>query len=162
MFGFTLIWYQQTRFVPPKFPDSGMIQTIVDDSDTKQVIPDMESMIGIRIAGAPNNNGTIKVAIHANVESFLSEDQSLISQSIPLKNGESIWLLQADSLPEMFAVAAYHDENDDQELTMNRFGIPSERFGFSREARGIAGPPRFQDAVIQRPEPGSLIYIFLR
>ena len=160
--GFAIIWYQQTRFVPPRFPESQMIQLIDQGTDPETVIQNGETTIGIRIAGAPNDNGTIKVAIHGNVDSFQSENQAFISQSLPLKNGEAVWLLQVDQLPDQFVVAAYHDENNDQELTMNRFGIPSERFGFSREARGIAGPPQFQDAVIERPAPGSLIYVFLR
>ena len=81
---------------------------------------------------------------------------------LPIQNGESLWLVPVDALPQEFAVAAYHDENSDQELTLNRFGIPTERYGFSREARGLTGPPRFEDAVITRPEAGGLIFVFLR
>jgi len=161
-FGFATIWYQQTRFVPPRFPEAGMIQVIENLENDGQAALETEMMIAIRIAGAPNNQGTCKVAIHANVSTFNSEDQSLLSQSLPIQNGESLWLVPVDALPQEFAVAAYHDENSDQELTLNRFGIPTERYGFSREARGLTGPPRFEDAVITRPEAGGLIFVFLR
>ena len=160
--GFLVIWYQQTRFVPPRFPDGEMIQNIDQLQENGQAILEQENMIAIRIAGAPNNRGSIKVAIHANPTTFNSGDQALISQSLELQDGEGLWLLPVDNLPNQFAVAAYHDENNDQQLTLNRFGIPSERYGFSREARGLTGPPNFLDAVIERPEPGGLLFVFLR
>lgn len=161
-FGFLVIWYQQTRFVPPRFPDGEMIQNIEQLQEDGQAILQQENMIAIRIAGAPNNRGSIKVAIHANATTFNSGDQSLISQSLELQDGEGLWLVPIENLPNQFAVAAYHDENNDQQLTLNRFGIPTERYGFSREARGLTGPPNFLDAVIERPEPGGLLFVFLR
>lgn len=160
--GFLVIWYQQTRFVPPRFPDGEMIQNIEQLQENGQAILEQENMIAIRIAGAPNNRGSIKVAIHANPTTFNSGDQSLISQSLELQDGEGLWLVPIENLPNQFAVAAYHDENNDQQLTLNRFGIPTERYGFSREARGLTGPPNFLDAVIERPEPGGLLFVFLR
>lgn len=160
--GFILIWYQQTRFVPPRFPESEMIQTVEEITEDGQITLEAQGMIAVRIAGAPNDQGSLKAAIHANPLTFRSEDQALISQSLPIKDGESIWLLPVDRLPPQFAVAAYHDENDDQELTLNRFGIPTERYGFSREARGLAGPPKFEEAVINRPAAGDQIFVFLR
>lgn len=160
--GFILIWYQQTRFMPPRFPESEMIQTGEEIIEDGQITLEAQGMIAVRIAGAPNDQGSLKAAIHANPLTFRSEDQALISQSLPIKDGESIWLLPVDRLPPQFAVAAYHDENDDQQLTLNRFGIPTERYGFSREARGLAGPPKFEEAVINRPPAGDQIFVFLR
>ena len=45
-----------------------------------------------------------------------------------------------------YAVAVYHDENNNGKLDSNRLGLPVERYGFSRDARGIMGPPSFADA----------------
>ncbi len=161
-FGFLVIWYQQTRFVPPRFPDGEMIQTVEQLEEDSQSILQQENMIAIRIAGAPNDTGTVKAAIHANSATFNSGDQALVSQSLKLQNGEALWVIPVDGLPSEFAVAAYHDENNDQQLTLNRFGIPTERYGFSREARGLTGPPNFLDAIIERPQAGGLLYVFLR
>jgi uncharacterized protein (DUF2141 family) len=47
------------------------------------------------------------------------------------------------------AIAAYHDENANGELDRNALGIPSERYGFTNNARGITGPPSFEDAVVE-------------
>ena len=65
-------------------------------------------------------------------------------------------------LPSKIAVAAYHDENNDGQLNRNRLGIPSERYGFSRNARGMTGPPSFQQCVISRPSVGKTVDLFVR
>ena len=50
----------------------------------------------------------------------------------------------------------------DGELNRNPFGIPTERYGFSRNARGKIGPPAFDAAVMERPEQRTTIDITLR
>ena len=50
--------------------------------------------------------------------------------------------------PGSWAVLAYQDENANGELDRNLIGIPSENYGFSRDARGRFGPPSFDDAAI--------------
>ena len=45
-----------------------------------------------------------------------------------------------------WAIAAFHDENDNGELDLNFLGIPKEGYGVSRGARGHFGPPSFDDA----------------
>jgi uncharacterized protein (DUF2141 family) len=45
-----------------------------------------------------------------------------------------------------FAVAVYQDQNGNGKLDKNLFGVPTEPYGFSRDASGRMGPPRFADA----------------
>lgn len=46
------------------------------------------------------------------------------------------------------AVACFHDENGNKTLDRSLFGIPSEGWVVSRDARGFLGPPAFDDARI--------------
>lgn len=48
-----------------------------------------------------------------------------------------------------YAISAYHDQDEDGALDTNLFGIPSEAYCASREARGRLGPPSFDDAVFE-------------
>jgi uncharacterized protein (DUF2141 family) len=48
--------------------------------------------------------------------------------------------------PGEYAVASFHDENDNQDLDRNFLGIPSEGTGFSNEAHNDFGPPDFAQA----------------
>jgi uncharacterized protein (DUF2141 family) len=45
-----------------------------------------------------------------------------------------------------FAVSVFHDENLDRKLDKGFLGVPSEDYGFSREARDMFGPPSFGEA----------------
>jgi uncharacterized protein (DUF2141 family) len=48
--------------------------------------------------------------------------------------------------PGVYAISAFHDENDNGKLDTNLIGIPTEDWCTSRNARGTLGPPSFEDA----------------
>lgn len=48
-----------------------------------------------------------------------------------------------------YALAVIHDENGNGKLDSNLIGVPTEPYGFSRDARGTFGPPKFEDAALQ-------------
>ena len=58
-------------------------------------------------------------------------------------------MLFADLPKGDYAVTAFLDENSNNKLDSNLFGIPTELYGFSRNARGLAGPPSFADAAFR-------------
>ncbi len=45
-----------------------------------------------------------------------------------------------------YAISAYYDRDNNNELNTNFFGIPKEQVGFSNNAKGSFGPPDFEDA----------------
>jgi uncharacterized protein (DUF2141 family) len=57
--------------------------------------------------------------------------------------------------PGRYAVAVYHDENDNGELDTNLLGIPTEGYGFSNDATGFAGPPDFDAAAVEVPDDAN-------
>jgi uncharacterized protein (DUF2141 family) len=48
--------------------------------------------------------------------------------------------------PGTYAVAAFHDENDNGKLDTNFLGIPKEGVGVSNNAKGVLGPPKWEQA----------------
>ena len=53
-----------------------------------------------------------------------------------------------DDLKESnYAVAIYHDQNSNNEFD-TLFAIPTEKYGFSNNAKVFFGPPKFDDASI--------------
>jgi uncharacterized protein (DUF2141 family) len=48
-----------------------------------------------------------------------------------------------------YAVAAFHDINNDGKLTTNLMGMPSEPYAFSNNAVGSFGPPSFEAASLK-------------
>jgi uncharacterized protein (DUF2141 family) len=46
----------------------------------------------------------------------------------------------------VYGISAFHDENSNEKLDTNLFGMPTEDYCASRNARGTFGPPSFEDA----------------
>ena len=58
-----------------------------------------------------------------------------------------------------YALSAFHDLDDNGKLNANVMGLPTEPYGFSRDARGSFGPPTFADAALDVPEAGLTITV---
>ena len=57
-----------------------------------------------------------------------------------------------------YALAAYHDINDNHRLDLNFIGIPKEGTAISNDARGFI-MPRFKDAKIKLNSPDKTIFM---
>lgn len=158
--GAIVLAYRQNRFVPPSFPEGQFIETVNDGEMVPETIS--ENTVGIEVIGAVSDVGKLAIAIFDAETSFNQPSEAMLAVAAEITNGSSIWIVDWDRLPKRFAIAAYHDENLDAQLNRNRFGIPTERYGFSRNARGLVGPPTFEQAVIDRPAPGETIVITIR
>ncbi|MDQ2646856.1 MAG: DUF2141 domain-containing protein [Myxococcota bacterium] len=51
-----------------------------------------------------------------------------------------------DVPPGSYGISAFHDRNDNEKLDTNLIGVPVEDYGASNNARGVFGPPKFDDA----------------
>ena len=100
--------------------------------------------VEVRVSGV-TAKGKVSVAV-CDRERFLK--QCAYSASAPAQAGETLVTVK-DVPPGTWAVLAYQDENGNGELDRNLIGIPKEPYGFSRDARGKFGPPKFEDAAIE-------------
>lgn len=48
-----------------------------------------------------------------------------------------------------YAISAFHDINKDDKLNTNALGIPTEKYGFSNNARGWFGPPELSEQLVK-------------
>jgi uncharacterized protein (DUF2141 family) len=55
----------------------------------------------------------------------------------------TIELLFSNLSPGDYAVMLFHDENGNGKMDSNVLGIPKEGYGFSNDAKGSFGPPKF-------------------
>lgn len=62
-------------------------------------------------------------------------------------SASTVQLRFADLAPGQYAFRLFHDVNGDGQLNTNPFGIPTEPFAFSNNARGSFGPATWQQAV---------------
>lgn len=121
-----------------------------------------DTNIYVRVAGARSDRGSIRLAVYADANHFNDPKKAMIRRESIITSGESLFQFDVGDLPPRFALAAYHDENDDDRLNTGMLGIPSEPYGFSNSARGITGPPPYDDAAVDRPDPGTPINLPIR
>jgi uncharacterized protein (DUF2141 family) len=61
-----------------------------------------------------------------------------------------------------YAIAVFQDLNEDGILNKGAFGVPSEPYGFSNNARGQFGPPSFETAAFRCSHENGVMEIALR
>ncbi len=64
--------------------------------------------------------------------------------------------------PGQYAATAFHDLDGNGKLSANMFGLPTEPYGFSNNARGSFGPPAFKDAAITLADQDLTIEVTLK
>lgn len=153
--GVAVLAYQQNRFREPSFPSADAIEQATQAEAT--VLSTQPEFV-LRVVGAADSAGEIRVAIYADEEDFNVPEAADWKQSLVVApNGISEFRIALSELPAEFAIAAYHDMNSNGKLDRNALGIPTERYGFSNAARGTVGPPSFENAAIALPEADSVI-----
>ncbi len=104
-----------------------------------------ELQVAIHEVGS--DEGMIMAQLFSGEDNY-QQGQALSGTMVPAKKGVGK-LLFKDLAPGEYVVRLFHDENNNQEMDMNAFGMPTEGYGFSNEAVGNMGPPQYQDMVVE-------------
>jgi len=102
-------------------------------------------LVKVSITGVENTDGNVVIGIYNSMESFPVFGKEIQGAIIkPSKTGSLNYTFE--NLPDgTYAIAAWHDENDNQKMDKNLFGAPKENYGFSKNIFGTFGPPAFKD-----------------
>jgi len=107
------------------------------------------SILNLKIQNINKATGNIMVAIFEGEENFLKDDKAVASK-IALVEKIGVLNLTFPNLPHgEYSVAVYHDVNDNKKLDTNLFGVPTEPYGFSNNARSKWGAPKYKVARFQ-------------
>lgn len=88
--------------------------------------------------------GELYIAIFESEDRYMDDpswelvekvDQKTMKVGLPFEKGT-------------YAIAVFQDMNGNGQLDTNWMGVPSEPYGFSKDARGSFGPPGFDQASI--------------
>ncbi|WP_299887693.1 DUF2141 domain-containing protein [uncultured Lacinutrix sp.] len=100
--------------------------------------------IVVNISNINTIEGTLVIGLYDNESNFLKkrikgklEKVSQSTASVTFTNIE----------PGDYAISLFHDANDNKKMDTFIFGIPKEDYGTSNNAKGIMGPPKWEDAV---------------
>ena len=97
----------------------------------------------INLQGVPSSEGTVLIEILGSESAFKGEEKSVASV---MQRAQAGTMSYSVTLPKgAYGARVMHDMNDNGELDANFVGIPSEPWGFSNNATGNFGPPKWQD-----------------
>jgi uncharacterized protein (DUF2141 family) len=100
----------------------------------------------IEFNGMSSKKGTLQVAIYRKQDSFPEKKGAYKGKIQEASNNLVIF----ENLPkDTYAVAVYHDENGNGKIDKNIVGMPTEKYGFSNNARGTFSAPSFQEASVE-------------
>jgi uncharacterized protein (DUF2141 family) len=90
----------------------------------------------VTVTGARRAAGNVTVTLYgARREDFLARGRRLARQRVPLAAAATAaHACFALSAPGDYALAVYHDENDDHDFNRTALGLPAEGYGFSNDA----------------------------
>jgi len=121
--------------------------------------PDSTGTLVVAVTGFEAEDGTARIRLDTTAAAFAgeAEDASFArAAAAPITGSGAVWTV--DALPwGRYAASAYHDEDDDGALDTNLFGVPSEPFGFSNDARARFGRPDFVEAAFRFAAPRDTI-----
>ncbi len=165
--GSVVLAFQQNRFRPVAFPNGAAIQRsrelgltdpLPGDLAADEAVSDQSNSIAgvaFELQGVDVQRGPVLVAIFDRAEAFDQNDLAAAVARLQIASDQSVarWRVPVEQLPPRFAVAAYQDHDGSGSLSRSALGIPSEPYGFSRDARATLGRPTFEDAAIDCPGP---------
>jgi uncharacterized protein (DUF2141 family) len=125
-------------------------------------LPAVAADLTVIVEDIKTSEGAVRVGLFNNATTF--PKAPVIGQAIDAKvakaNAASVTF--KNIAPGTYAVSAYQDLNGNQKLDKNFVGKPVEPYGFSRNARGMFGPPAFDDARIEIDNKNISITIELK
>ncbi len=107
-----------------------------------------QNTLSIKVNNVGSTNGSVKVAVYDSDEAFLSFDHVLKANSVAAHKG-SVVLHIPNLPPGEYALAVFHDENDNGKLDTNWLGIPKEKVAFSNAKMKTFGPPKYRECTFK-------------
>lgn len=102
-----------------------------------------QNQVEVIISNFENEKGNALVGLYNSEENFLKNAWK--SQSAVIKNGK-VTVIFEDVPDGIYAVSAFHDEDNDQKLDMFLGFYPMEDYATSNNAPAKFGPPKWEDA----------------
>ncbi|MBP2301136.1 DUF2141 domain-containing protein [Azospirillum picis] len=109
-----------------------------------------------------NDHGMITITVYGdNPAEFLAPGKKLARLRTPAHAGATAACLGVPAR-RSYAIALYHDENNDRDFNRNLLGFPVEGYGISNDAPAIAGIPSYESARFTATEGDNRLSIRLR
>jgi uncharacterized protein (DUF2141 family) len=101
------------------------------------------SDLTVTVEGISKTQGTIMLGLFD--EATYNGDGAVTGANLKVES-DAVSVTFEGLAPGEYAVRLYHDLNDDGEMNTNPFGMPTEPYAFSNDAKGRFGPAKWEAA----------------
>src|SRR5436190_14294649 len=101
--------------------------------------------LSVTVTGLRNNDGVVRCALFNSPAAFPKAGQEWRGVIAPIRDRQATCVFSGVPAGN-YAVAFFHAEHNETQLTPGLFGKPTQGFGFSNNASGSFGPPSFSAA----------------
>jgi uncharacterized protein (DUF2141 family) len=107
------------------------------------------SSVLVQVQGVRSSKGTLVAVLYGdNPSEFLKKGARVARERVPARPGSVAVCLEAPR-PGLYAVAVYHDENDNHRFDRAWTGLPSEGFGVSNNPRPFLRAPTHGESAFE-------------
>ncbi len=115
----------------------------------------------VNVNGFSSSEGKAHIAIYRASDDFPAAKGQYIGQIVAI-NDKKIATATFSDLPKAtYAVAVFHDKNKNGVMDKNLVGVPTEKYGFSNNARETFSAPSFESASV-KVDGQKTIWIYIK
>jgi len=114
-----------------------------------QVMPEASgsAKLVLTIDGIRKHAGSLRIGLY-NSETGRNAGRAIGGVNATVAG--DVVVVEFDGLADgQYAINLFHDQDSNGEMNTNLFGIPSEPYAFSNNAKGNFGPAKWQDAAFE-------------
>lgn len=97
-----------------------------------------QSKLEVKILNLRNSKGVVAIEL-------LDKDNRAVERQKGKIEDKNCTIVFKNLKNGKYAIRYFHDENSNDEIEKNWFGIPTEGYGFSNDAHGTFGPKDFKE-----------------
>lgn len=124
--------------------------------------PHDPTRLQITVSGTRSAKGTITLMLYGDSDgAFLKKGGRLSRIRVAAQKGVMTTCMPVPG-PGSYAISLYHDEDANRKLTKNFLGLPTEGYGFSRDAPVTYRLPQLDETVFTALPGDNQVHITLR
>lgn len=113
-------------------------------ADAEASAPAETASLTLTLEGIANHTGTIRLGVFAG-EADYENGAGVTGANVTVDSSTETVTIEGLA-PGEYGIKLYHDVDNDGDMDTNPFGMPTEPFGFSNNARGRFGPAKWDAA----------------
>ena len=121
-----------------------------------------DNTLTLRVNEIREAKGCLRIAIFNEKDGFLNTQKAIYLKVLEVTDTKVRELTIRNLQIGEYAIAIFHDTNDNGQLDTNWLGIPTEPYGFSNDAGKKWKKPAFDDAKVRLNSDQTIVELKLR